>query len=169
MTPYFNHNLCNSSEEIRITRTCCYILWAPSILYPNSWKGLEVVKKQIRASCKWFSHVKEMTAYYKPNLCNSSKGIKKIGTRCCTLRTLGIFHPSSCKILGVVRKKNTSKLYMVSTCENLDFLFWTQFMQLIQGNQKNRNLLLYFTDPWYLASQLMKNIRSSEKTITCKL
>jgi len=53
---------------------------------------------------------------------------------------------------------------MVFICENNETRVKTEFIQLIQGNQRNTNPLLYFTAPRYLPSQLMKKNKVVEKT-----
>jgi len=52
---------------------------------------------------------------------------------------------------------------MVFTCENHDLVVQIQLMQLMEGNQKNKEPLLYFTDPEYFAFQLMKKKQVVEK------
>jgi len=69
----------------------------------------------------------------------------------------------------VVERKLCASWLMLFTCENHSPLVQTQPMDLIEGNQKNKDLLLYFMGPRYLPSQLMKIKGSKRKKIMCKL
>jgi len=61
-------------------------------------------------------------------------------------------------------------LQMIFTCENHDPLVQSQLMQLMQGNEKFEDPMLYFTDLRYFPYHIMKKKLSSEKKIcaSCK-
>jgi len=61
------------------------------------------------------------------------------------------------------------RLNIVFNFEHIVSLLQAQFMQLIQGNPKNRTPSLYFTKPQYWPFLLKKNIWSTEMKIMYKL